>query len=187
MRWAVVIYLIALIASWLLDKDHPLPLPLEGDWKEIPIDLSAEGEAGKHALLRYRKRPGTDGGRLPVLLIHGSPMASDSLDPLLRELPADRTYLVPDLPGFGYSRYGFTDYSFDGHAEALRHLLQTEGVESAHLVAYSQGATDGSRRWCIRGYGSESTPCGGRFAWSRQRPVLAKSPWAPWDLVLYAV
>lgn len=139
LRWAVVIYLVALIASWLLDKDHPLPLPLEGDWKEIPIDLSAEGGAGKHALLRYRKRPGTDGGRLPVLLIHGSPMASDSLDPLLRELPADRTYLVPDLPGFGYSRYGFTDYSFDGHADALRHLLEAEGLESVHLVAYSQG------------------------------------------------
>ena len=138
LRWALGIYLLLLCASWLLNRDHWSPLPRGGGWKEVFVDVSTKAEAGK-APLRYRKLPCADEAQIPVLLIHGSPMASDCFDPLLRKLPSDRTYLVPDLPGFGHSKYGFDDYSFDGHADALRQLLEAEGIKSVHLVAYSQG------------------------------------------------
>ena len=138
LRRAFGIYLLFLFASWLLDRDHLSPLPAEGDWKEVFVEVSTEAEVGK-ASLRYRKISGTDETRTPVLLIHGSPMASSSFNPLLQKLPSDRTYLVPDLPGFGHSKYGFIDYSFDGHARALQQLLEVEGIKSVHLVAYSQG------------------------------------------------
>ena len=132
------IYLLLLVASWLLERDLPSPLPGEGGWKEVWIKVSTV-DGAEEAPLRYRKRPGTDKGLAPVLLVHGSPMASDSFDRLLQELPLDRTYLIPDLPGFGHSKYGFADYSFDGHADALKQLLIAEELESVHLVAYSQG------------------------------------------------
>ncbi len=66
-------------------------------------------------------------------------MASVSFNGLLIHLPMDREYLIPDLPGFAFSRNGFTDFSFPAHTEALRQLLDAEHIESAHVVAYSQG------------------------------------------------
>ena len=138
LRWAFGIYLALLITSWLLDRDRSSSLPLDGGWKEIAIEVAGK-DGVKQAPLRYRKLVGTDKMLTPVLLIHGSPMASSSFNTLLPELPAGQTYLVPDLPGFGHSKEGFDDYSFDGHAEALKQLLEAEGIKSAHLVAYSQG------------------------------------------------
>ncbi|MGK0456118.1 MAG: membrane protein DedA with SNARE-associated domain/pimeloyl-ACP methyl ester carboxylesterase, partial [Zhongshania aliphaticivorans] len=138
LRWAFGIYLALLITSWLLDGDRSSSLPLDGGWKEIAIEVAGK-DGVKQAPLRYRKLVGTDKMLTPVLLIHGSPMASSSFNTLLPELPAGQTYLVPDLPGFGHSKEGFDDYSFDGHAEALKQLLEAEGIKSAHLVAYSQG------------------------------------------------
>ncbi len=138
LRRAFGIYLLLLVASWLLEKDLSSPLPREDGWKEVWIGLSTE-DGAKEVPLRYRKRPGVDNRLSPVLLIHGSPMASDSFARLLQELPLDRTYLIPDLPGFGHSKYGFADYSFDGHADALKQLLRAEGLKSIHLVAYGQG------------------------------------------------
>ncbi len=139
LRWALGIYLSLLIVSWLLEKNNSLPpLPTEGNWKEVWVETSSASQVSK-AFLRYRKHLGTNQKLTPVVLIHGSPMASGCFDRLLQELSTDRTYLVPDLPGFGLSVGGFTDYSFSAHADALRQLLKAENVQSAHLVAYSQG------------------------------------------------
>ncbi|MGL5019098.1 MAG: alpha/beta fold hydrolase, partial [Luteolibacter sp.] len=75
----------------------------------------------------------------PLILVHGSPMASSGFDLLLEKLPRDRTILVPDLPGFGASSTGFSDLSFTGHAAALAGLLDHENTRTAHWLAYSQG------------------------------------------------
>ncbi len=90
-------------------------------------------------MLRYRFFQGTDPSLAPLVLVHGSPMASSCFDPLLEMLSRDRTVLVPDLPGFGASSAGFKDFSFTGHAAALASLLERENFKSAHWVAYSQG------------------------------------------------
>ena len=136
--WALCLYLGLLAGSWSLDDDRPSPLPKQGGWLEVLIE-PLNDEALIPAPLRFREFSGSDAGLTPVLLIHGSPMSSNSFDNLLEQLPENRTYFVPDLPGFGHSKYGFTDYSFEGHARALTQLLDAEGVDSVHLVAYSQG------------------------------------------------
>lgn len=130
-----LIYLLLLAVSWLVMSRREIPLPAGEEWREIAIP----GKGGKPAALRYRKFSGTSPDLTPLILVHGSPMASFCFDPLLEKLPRDRTILVPDLPGFGASSSGFSDYSFAGHAAALRLMIEHESASAAHWVAYSQG------------------------------------------------
>lgn len=125
-HWILLIYPVLLAASWLVMTQRSIPLPPGVEWRE----------SGN---LRYRKFEGSDPKLPPLVLVHGSPMASSSFDRLLDKLPRDRTILVPDLPGFGASSNGFSDFSFTGHAAALAGLIEHEAVNSAHWVAYSQG------------------------------------------------
>ncbi|MBC7980475.1 MAG: alpha/beta fold hydrolase [Armatimonadetes bacterium] len=128
-------YLLLLVASWITMSNRSAPLPATGNWREFRIPL-AHSES---APLRYRIFLGSDPSKPPVLLLHGSPMASHSFDALIEKLPRDRTYIIPDLPGFGESAFGFTDYSFIAQAKALDQLLERETTIPAHVVAYSQG------------------------------------------------
>jgi len=131
-RRLTIFYLILLGLSWIVMNRHREPVPKGEFWREIAVP-GAEGK------LRYRKFTGSDPQLPPLVLVHGSPMASSCFDPLLEKLPRNRTILVPDLPGFGASSSGFSDVSFAGHAAALRAMLAAEKSKSAHWVAYSQG------------------------------------------------
>ena len=131
-RKLIVVYLILLCFSWVVMSRREEPIPKGAEWHEIDVP----GNKGK---LRYRKFSGANSALPPLILIHGSPMASSCFNPLLEMLPRDRTILVPDLPGFGASSTGFSDFSFIGHATALKGLLENEKIDSAHWVAYSQG------------------------------------------------
>ncbi len=77
--------------------------------------------------------------RTPVVLLHGSPVASSALRPLVDRLRSRARLVVPDLPGFGSSTRVVADYSFEAHARATLELLDTLGIGRAHLVAYSMG------------------------------------------------
>ncbi len=127
-----LIYLVLLGLSWITMTRREEPMPNGSAWRETDVP----GNKGK---LRYRKFTGANPQLPPLILVHGSPMASSCFDPLLEKLPRDRTILVPDLPGFGASSTGFSDFSFIAHAAALRRLLESEQIKSAHWVAYSQG------------------------------------------------
>jgi membrane protein DedA with SNARE-associated domain/pimeloyl-ACP methyl ester carboxylesterase len=126
------IYLGLLVSSWLVMSQRQVPLPAGPEWREVSIS-GAEGK------LRYRKFAGNHPELPPVILVHGSPMASSCFDPLLAKISHERTILVPDLPGFGASFSGFPDRSFMGHAAVLEDWLKRESIRSAHWVAYSQG------------------------------------------------
>jgi len=134
-RLLVALYLLAIVVSWVVMSNRRISLPQGLGWQEISIPI----DGGKSAMLRYRRFPGMNLDLAPLVLVHGSPMASSCFDPLLAVLPRDRTILVPDLPGFGASSSGFSDFSFPAHADALAHLLDAENYKSAHWVAYSQG------------------------------------------------
>lgn len=133
-RSLIVLWASLLPISWWFMSVRDQALPEGPEWHEIKVPVG-EGIA---APMRYRKFPG-DPSKPAVLLVHGSPMASSCFDPLLGEMGRDRTLLVPDLPGFGFSKCGFTDYSFTAHAGALQVLLKQESSGSVHVVAYSQG------------------------------------------------
>lgn len=136
LRHGLVVAWIALLPiSWWTMSVREISKPTGPEWHEI---LLPAGD-GTTSPMRYRKIAGSDPTKPAVVLLHGSPMASSCFDALLRELGRDRTLLIPDLPGFGASRSGFTDLSFSAHAEAIRSLLKKESSDPVHLVAYSQG------------------------------------------------
>lgn len=131
----LIFYAILLIASWLVMSFHESSPSLGDNWKSISINTGN----GKSPNLCYRVFPGNNPSATPLILIHGSPMASSCFDPLLKNLSNDRTILVPDLPGFGNSYRGFSDLSFPAQSEALNQMLDHEKIKEAHWLAYSQG------------------------------------------------
>lgn len=77
-----------------------------------------------------------------VVLLHGFQDHGRSWDPIARDLARDYRVLCPDQRGFGHSgwagaggSYHFYDYFMDLYA-----LLESAGVERAHLVGHSMGA-----------------------------------------------
>ncbi|MBK9014315.1 MAG: alpha/beta hydrolase [Saprospiraceae bacterium] len=87
-------------------------------------------------------RSGTEGLPL-VLMVHGSPGASDAMLDYLADTSFTRQALVVsvDRPGFGYSDFGKTERSLKKQAQQLRPLLEKyrKGSGKAILVGHSYG------------------------------------------------
>ncbi|HEX2103841.1 MAG TPA: alpha/beta fold hydrolase [Solirubrobacteraceae bacterium] len=82
-------------------------------------------------------RAGQDGGRAPVLYLHGVPTSSDLWLPFLERTGG----LAPDLPGFGRSgKRGDGDFTIDGYARFVDAFLDLVGVERVRLVVHDWGA-----------------------------------------------
>ncbi len=104
------------------------------------VGLPAEA-GGKGGSLAWREMGGgAAGGGLPVILLHGNPVAGGSLVPLARVLADGRRVLVPDLPGFGRSRADLENHGAHAQAPVLRAWLTERGIARAHWVGYSQGS-----------------------------------------------
>lgn len=127
--------LLIVSASWK-EWNPRLPPALEGQ-ASVAVTIASDEEAID---IRYwdTKREGLD-ERPALVLLHGSPMASEYFDPLLESLGEDFRLIVPDLPGFGRSRKRIDDYSIDSHARYLRSFLDAAQVEEYHLLGYSMG------------------------------------------------
>ena len=78
---------------------------------------------------------------VPLVLIHGSPMASTCFTALAPLLSGDFRLIVPDLPGFGNSREPLpgSKLSAKAHAEDLLALLDYLKIPTAHILGYSMG------------------------------------------------
>jgi pimeloyl-ACP methyl ester carboxylesterase/membrane protein DedA with SNARE-associated domain len=81
----------------------------------------------------------SDGAGPVMLLLHGSPMASECFARLEPALAKHARVITPDLPGFGGSTRAVPSYSIRAHAGSLVPFLDALGVGRAHVVAYSQG------------------------------------------------
>lgn len=75
----------------------------------------------------------------PILLLHGSPGSGAAFRSLGPRLGAGRRALAPDLPGFGGSTIRIPDYSIRAHAAMTLQLLDSLGIERAHVVGFSLG------------------------------------------------
>ncbi|PNG95676.1 hypothetical protein SMF913_11701 [Streptomyces malaysiensis] len=81
----------------------------------------------------------------PVLLLHGGGPGASGVSTYARnitELAEEHRVIVPDLPGYGRSTKGIdrTD-PFGFLADGIRGLLDRLGLEKAHLVGNSYGAS----------------------------------------------
>ena len=90
--------------------------------------------------LRARAGGPADGGRAPVVLVHGFGMSGDYLLPTARHLARTRAVWVPDLPGHGRSATPPAPLDVPGLATALVAWLDAVGVRRAVLLGNSMGA-----------------------------------------------
>ena len=81
-----------------------------------------------------------DGGRTPVVLLHGWPQHGGMWDRIAPELARERRVLVPDLRGFGRSEAPPGSYAKHEFAADVIALLDAEGIERAVIVGHDWGA-----------------------------------------------
>lgn len=83
-------------------------------------------------------------GCAPIVLLHGSPGDARNFDGFAPELAGAgyEVYSV-DLPGYGRSSRALRDYSARASARATLAMLDEIGVERAHVLGWSLGATAG--------------------------------------------
>ena len=127
-----------LLISQLWEWTHPdnPELVLEGSV------IMVEGLEGDPAQVRVGLRdiPAAEPSAPVLVLLHGSPVASTALNPLIESLRGAYRLIVPDLPGFGMSaNSGLANYSVERHAAYLIKILDTLNIREAHLVGYSMG------------------------------------------------
>lgn len=78
----------------------------------------------------------------PVLLIHGWPLFGFTYRKILPQLAAKYTCHVVDLPGAGDSQWERgNDFSFHGHADHLKRVVDKLGLTGYRIVAHDTGAT----------------------------------------------
>lgn len=81
-----------------------------------------------------------DGGRPPLILLHGFPQTSLEWKALMPHLATNRLVVAPDLRGFGDSHPDrFESISRELLASDLENLLDTLGLEEVNLVGHDWG------------------------------------------------
>ncbi|MFK8053174.1 MAG: alpha/beta fold hydrolase [Woeseiaceae bacterium] len=94
---------------------------------------------GEHISIAYRQYGELTVDNTPVLLLHGTPVASSAMRGIATALAEDHYVISPDLPGFGGSIQPLPDYSSITHGLYMRDLLAALDIKRVHIVAYSQG------------------------------------------------
>jgi membrane protein DedA with SNARE-associated domain/pimeloyl-ACP methyl ester carboxylesterase len=143
-RWRLIaIYLGLLALSHLVQWARP-PHGFERPGQHL-IQVPAFDEDGDPtgdfvSLYYYDLQPPGKPDAPVVVLIHGSPLASSSLQGLAQALAADFHVIVPDLPGFGASAGPvLPDYSTQTHAQQVQSLLVQLKIHQANIIGYGRG------------------------------------------------
>ncbi|MEM8983388.1 MAG: alpha/beta fold hydrolase [Pseudomonadota bacterium] len=132
-RWALSIYLVLLLASWLSSALLPTTVALPPEAAVASLDGDIR--------LVYRQF-GPANAPATLLLLHGSPVAGSSMTGLAKAIVAARDdvrVLVPDLPGFGLSQQHLDDYSIRVHARHVERWLRAQKIDDVHVLGYSMG------------------------------------------------
>jgi pimeloyl-ACP methyl ester carboxylesterase len=139
----VVVYGLLLATSHVVRWRQPSAPPPAPGQSVMMLPETLDGQrTGRDIAVAYWDIPSTSGvapTSLPVVMLHGSPVATAAMLPLMRELQSDARVIAPDLPGMGNSTRVVADYSFVAHAHAVLDLLDRLGVARVHLAAYSMG------------------------------------------------
>ncbi len=144
------IYVLLLLFSHIVRRTAPERAPRASDpatftirqgsedvamaWRTWP---QAEAESSIEALKSISGENVTS--LLPMILLHGSPGDSTNFNRLAPLLSERADVLAPDLLGFGFSSRDAPDVSMRAQADALLELLDSQGIEKAHMVGFSLG------------------------------------------------
>ncbi|MEO0575320.1 MAG: alpha/beta fold hydrolase [Pseudomonadota bacterium] len=141
MRRFLLLWLVLVIASngWRLL--NPLQPVADAQQTIVPL-LARDGNTltDQHIGVAIREYGQTDDKTaLPIILLHGTPIASKAMRGLAQLLARDFQVISPDLPGFAGSAQALPDYSSITHARYVADLMDALSIPRAHIVAYSQG------------------------------------------------
>jgi pimeloyl-ACP methyl ester carboxylesterase len=102
--------------------------------------VRAQLDPRRHVLAHEAVGPAAQDGQSVLVFLHGLGATSSTWMPTARRV-ADGGFgcLVPDLLGFGSSLRLGTRFGLDEQADAVVRLLDSSGVQRAHLVAHSWG------------------------------------------------
>jgi len=144
--------------------------------RRAPESFDLELRGLRHHVTRWS---GTDPE--PVFLLHGWADTGDTFQFLVDELPRDRTFIAPDLRGFGRSEwpqegYWFPDYFAD--LEALLDRLAPTGQVT--LVGHSMGGNIATLYAGIRPERVHRVVCIEGFGLARTRPEQAPARYREW-------
>jgi len=80
-----------------------------------------------------------EGTGLPVLLVHGFTEDRRIWDPVIDGIGNKYKWIIPDLPGSGYSTFNGSLISLKDFAESLKAILDAERIPEAVLIGHSMG------------------------------------------------
>lgn len=134
----LILYLILLAFSHLVRWQAPNARP-RSNQRVTTLNAVHDGRLLADSIqLAYQDLRPADVAQPPaVLLLHGSPMASETFSASAHLLAQTCRVIVPDLPGFRGSTWKIPDYSVAAHARYLVQLLERLQIEHAHIVGYS--------------------------------------------------
>ncbi|MGH7600759.1 MAG: alpha/beta fold hydrolase, partial [bacterium] len=137
-NWRLVLlagYVILLALSHVVRRNTPTQAPLTDGKKVVQVEaVAGDAPIDQNVKLAYREFASTTKDSLPVLiLLHGSPMGSETFDDLGPALGKSFRVLVPDLPGFNASSAHIPDYSVRSHAQYILQLMDSLEVDKAHI------------------------------------------------------
>jgi pimeloyl-ACP methyl ester carboxylesterase/membrane protein DedA with SNARE-associated domain len=136
-RWLLLLYVTLLVASHLVERLRA-PAPIPAHLERVHVS-AVQDRAEVDGTVRITYLAWGDPRAPTVILLHGSPGAAGVMAGV-GDLLADGYHVIaPDLPGFGSSTLRIPDYSIVAHASYLQQLLDSLGIERAHLVGFSMG------------------------------------------------
>ena len=140
MRCLILLYVTVLIASHWVRWLAPGEGTLSPNSTRIVVDEILNGSITGNKIQIAFQDWDEAGEDSPVLvLLHGSPGDSNTYHAMVPELKSRYRVIVPDLPGFRGSTHDIADYSAAAHAREVIALLDSIGVDRAHLIGYSMG------------------------------------------------
>jgi pimeloyl-ACP methyl ester carboxylesterase len=114
-----------------------MPRPYRAEMDAAPVTQvwTRVGAGRVHA----RAAGPRDGGRTPVVLLHGLGMSSRYFERALGLLGVDRRVLAPDLPGYGRSTRPERPLRLFEFADVIVRWLDAQDLERIALVGHSLG------------------------------------------------
>ena len=135
------VYLLFVAASCVVRHARPAPPSLSPDDSFAQVK-AVDGDRVLDAPIRLSyQRAGFDENpqASAVVLLHGSRGGKRDFKTVVPGLALHYRVIVPDLPGFGASERHIPDYSFRAHARYVLELLDSLGIDDAHVVGFSTG------------------------------------------------
>jgi len=140
-RLVGAIYLVLVAISCGVRHARPhVPVEAPGDSFALLPAVTGDRPLDRKIRLCYQQAGPPENSHAPVvLLLHGSPGGKHDFATVVPDLAKHYRVVVPDLPGFGASERDLPDYSFRAHARYVLELMDSLGIDDAHVVGFSMG------------------------------------------------